>query len=116
MEFRWKDNIALKPGDIPDGVTSLTFGYYYNQPILPNVLPQSLISLTFHNSYDPPHKYNQLIHPYALPEATKVEGLNPIELKKIETFRLIKSMWTDKNSWFSTIPKDLQEMVCLYSI
>ena len=40
-------NNELKEGDIPNSVTHLTFGYYFNQELKEGYIPNSVTHLTF---------------------------------------------------------------------
>jgi hypothetical protein len=66
LSFSNKFNRKLPSGYIPDGVTHLTFGWRFNQPLCPGDIPQSVVEIEF-------GKYKQYF----------VEGILPKTLKRL---------------------------------
>ncbi|GAM24270.1 hypothetical protein SAMD00019534_074450 [Acytostelium subglobosum LB1] len=78
-------NQLIEPGDLPEGITSLSLNFCYNQPIKPGSLPRSITYIYFGNKFDyplehgllPPHlrelrlglQYEQQIYPGQLPSS-----------------------------------------------
>ena len=51
------------PNCIPNSVTHLIFGYYFNQPLLPNIIPNNVTHLTFGENF------NQQLLPNCIPNS-----------------------------------------------
>ncbi|GAM17915.1 hypothetical protein SAMD00019534_010900 [Acytostelium subglobosum LB1] len=81
LELSDSFNHMILPSSLPDSITVLTLGFYYNQPINVNTLPKSLNTLTFGQKY----RFNSIIAPDSLPHTL-------IQLK----FGKIFSKLTDK--------------------
>ncbi len=56
LEFGYYFNQSLKEGLIPKSVTHLTFGKHFNQLLKENDIPDSVIHLTFGNDFNQPLK------------------------------------------------------------
>ena len=67
-------NEAIRKNDIPNSLTNLTFGDKFNQEIKENVLPNSIINLTFGK------RFNQLLDnlPYSLKSLSLYENKQPL--------------------------------------
>jgi hypothetical protein len=65
---KFNNMVGLKKSFLPDSLEELTFGYYYNLPLLPGMLPILLRKLTFGKKYRFPFRIGSL--PALLEELT----------------------------------------------
>src|SRR5207244_4297204 len=52
--FDQSNSLPITKEVLPNSLTQLTFGYYFNQPITKKVLPNSLTQLTFGDYFNQP--------------------------------------------------------------
>lgn len=107
LKFNFTFNEALKPGQIPDTVEKITFGWRFNQPLGKDVLPNGLKELEIDCSFE---KYQQLVLPRSLTKLTLCDYRYPLELLKLpESLEHLEIKWGfDHPLLINSLPKNLK--------
>ena len=110
ITFGYYFNQKIERGDLPEGVESLTFGGLFNQEIERNTLPDGLKSLTFGSHF------NQKIEEGILPEGVESLAFGDRFNQKIDEGVLpnsIKTLKFSRNYKESiSFPLNLQKLTC----